>query len=226
MRRPRRNRNQRPFCPEVMCGEPTIGVASCSVAQAEFRGLPIRRDVEGTSCLEESLGRRWHVGGIVIPLEPDESSPRDSALRIPEPVPGRERPKEPTPQVPVEVEFVRVLGLTDLPRQAGKRVPIAELEDQVNSRIVAQEGTERSFGQDGEVTFGMPAAERSQQRGGKKNVAYGAESNDEDSEVAERGVWHGENVPAAEGCRQRVAPWFRGRLGFIHASTAEYFVGG
>jgi hypothetical protein len=81
--------------------------------------------------------------------------------------------------------------VTDLPGQAAKRVPFAELQDPVNSRIIAQERTERSFGQDGEVTFGVPGAEGPQQRGNEKNVPNGAESHDEDSEFPERGIRHG-----------------------------------
>ncbi len=174
-----------------MCGEPTIGMASRFVTQAEFRGLSVGCHVEGTSCLEESLGGRRRVSGIAVPLETDERGPRDSALRVPEPVPRHERPKETGPQVPVEVEFVRVFGVPDLLGQAEKRVPFAQLQDPVNSRIVAQERTERSFGQDGEVTFGVPAAEGPQQRGNEENVPNGAESHDEDSEVPERGIRHG-----------------------------------
>jgi hypothetical protein len=48
-----------------------------------------------------------------------------------------------------------------------------------------------SFGQDGEVTFGVPAAEGPQQWGNEENVPNGAESHDEDSEVPERGIRHG-----------------------------------
>ncbi len=122
VRRPRRDRDHGSFRSDAMCGEPTIGMASRFVTQAEFRGLSVGCHVEGTSCLEESLGGRRRVSGIAVPLETDERGPRDSALRVPEPVPRHERPKETGPQVPVEVEFVRVFGVPDLLGQAEKLV--------------------------------------------------------------------------------------------------------
>ena len=75
------------------------------------------------------------------------------------------------PEIPVEVQQVRIAGAPELGRDRGEPARPVDAEDLVDVRIVGQERKIRPLGQHANPGPRMPGTERAEQRRGQEDIS-------------------------------------------------------